>query len=156
MPHLTGSLARMGYGVVAVGSDLSYYQQRIDSITDYEVIRLDENGLICSCHPGAEQLPGSPASEIVGRPVSIFYTEEDIAAGRLEQELYTARETGRCEIEGCRVRKDGSRFWASVSITPIRDREGALVGYVKIARDLTERREQLLAMAGDEQMLQAM
>src|SRR2546430_207466 len=147
MPHLTGSLARMGYGGVAVGSDLSYYQQMIDSITDYEVIRLDENGLICSWHPGAEQLTGYTASEIVGRPVSIFYTEEDIAAGRLEQELYTARETGRCEIEGCRVRKDGSRFWASVSITPIRDREGALVGYVKIARDLTERREQEQLMA---------
>ncbi|OLB66019.1 MAG: hypothetical protein AUI10_04285 [Actinobacteria bacterium 13_2_20CM_2_72_6] len=145
----------MGYGGVAVGSDLSYYQQMIDSITDYEVIRLDENGLICSWHPGAEQLTGYTASEIVGRPVSIFYTEEDIAAGRLEQELYTARETGRCEIEGCRVRKDGSRFWASVSITPIRDREGALVGYVKIARDLTERREQLLAAMGVEQMLEA-
>jgi rsbT co-antagonist protein RsbR len=145
----------MGYGGVAVGSDVSYYQQMIDSITEYEVIRLDENGLVSSWHPGAERLTGYTASEIVGRPVSVFYTPEDIAVGRLEQELRTAVETGRCETEGCRVRKDGSRFWASVSVTPIQDRDGSLVGYVKIARDLTERREQQLAALAVEQMLEA-
>ena len=145
----------MGYGGVAVGSDVSYYQQMIDSITEYEVIRLDENGLVSSWHPGAERLTGYTASEIVGQPVSVFYTPEDIAVGRLEQELRTAVETGRCETEGCRVRKDGSRFWASVSVTPIQDRDGSLVGYVKIARDLTERREQQLAALAVEQMLEA-
>jgi PAS domain S-box-containing protein len=145
----------MGYGGVAVGSDVSYYEQMIDSITEYEVIRLDENGVISSWHPGAQRLTGYTASEIVGRPVSVFYTPEDIAAGRPQQELSTAVETGRCETEGCRVRKDGSRFWASISVTPIRDRDGSLVGYVKIARDLTERREQQLAGLAVEQMLDA-
>src|SRR2546423_667275 len=145
----------MGYGGVAVGGDVSYYQQMIDSITDYEVIRLDENGVICSWHPGAERLTGYTASEIVGRPVSLFYLPEDIAAGRLEQELRTAVEKGRCETEGYRVRKDGSRFWAAVSVTPIRERDGSMVGYVKIARDLSERREQQLAALAVEQMLDA-
>jgi rsbT co-antagonist protein RsbR len=145
----------MGYGGVAVGSDVSYYQQMIDSITDYEVIRLDENGVIASWHPGAEQLTGYTANEIVGRPVSVFYLPEDIAAGRLEQELRTAVESGRCETEGYRVRKDGSRFWASVTVTPIRGRDGSMVGYVKIARDLSDRREQQLAALAVEQMLDA-
>jgi rsbT co-antagonist protein RsbR len=143
----------MGYGGVAVGGDVSYYQQMIDSITDYEVIRLDENGVVCSWHPGAERLTGYAAQEIVGRPVSVFYLPEDIAAGQPEQELRTAAETGRCETEGWRVRKDGSQFWASVVVTPIRDRDGSLVGYVKIARDLTDRREQQLAALAVEQML---
>ena len=71
----------MGYGGVAVGSDVSYYQQMIDSITDYEVIRLDENGIVASWHPGAERLTGYTADEILGRPVSVFYLPEDIAAG---------------------------------------------------------------------------
>jgi rsbT co-antagonist protein RsbR len=145
----------MGYGGVAVGSDVSYYQQMIDSITDYEVIRLDDNGVICSWHPGAEQLTGYTANEIVGRPVSVFYLPEDIAAGRLQQELRTAVEKGRCETEGWRLRKDGTRFWASVSVTPIRDRDGSVVGYVKIARDLTDRRDQQLAALAVEQMLDA-
>jgi len=145
----------MGYGGVAVSGDVSYYQQMIDSITEYEVIRLDENGIICSWHPGAERLTGYTANEIVGQPVSVFYTPEDIAAGRLEQELRTAVEKGRCETEGCRVRKDGSQFWASVVVTPIRDREGSVVGYVKIARDLTGHREQQLAALAVEQMLDA-
>jgi PAS domain S-box-containing protein len=145
----------MGYGGVAVGGDVSYYQQMIDSITEYEVIRLDEHGVVCSWHPGAERLTGYTAAEVVGRPVSVFYLDEDIAGGRLEQELRAAVETGRCETEGWRVRKDGSRFWAAVTLTPIRDREGSLVGYVKIARDLTERRDQQLAALAIEQMLDA-
>jgi len=145
----------MGYGGVGVSAELSYYQQMIDSITEHEVIRLDDKGVVCSWHPGAERLTRYAADEIIGRPLSVFYTEEDMVANRMEQELRTAAELGRCETEGWRVRKDGTRFWATVTLTPIRDGHGTLVGYVKIARDLTERREQLLAAQAVEQMLDA-
>src|SRR5689334_16873011 len=121
----------MGYAGAVVSDELSYYQQMIDSITEYEVIRLDGQGVVQSWHPGAERLTGYTAEEIIGRPVSVFYSQEDIAGGRMDQELRSARETGRCDTEGWRIRKDGSRFWASVSLTPIRT-DDAVVGYVKV------------------------
>src|SRR2546423_1594992 len=131
----------MGYAGAVVSDELSYYQQMIDSITEYEVIRLDGDGVVQSWHPGAERLTQYTAEEIIGRPVSVFYLREDVASGRMEQELRTARDNGRCEAEGWRVRKDGSRVWASVSLTPIRT-HGDVVGCVKVAGDLSERREQ--------------
>jgi len=120
--------------------DLSYFQQMIDAITEYEVIRLDLDGRICTWHPGAEQITGYRADEVLGRPVTTFYTAEDIASGLAERELETAAVQGRFETEGWRVRKDGSRFWASVVLSPIRDATGVVRGYVKITRDLTERK----------------
>jgi PAS domain S-box-containing protein len=120
--------------------DLSYFQQMIDAITEYEVIRLDLDGRICTWHPGAEQITGYRAGEVLGRPVTAFYTAEDLASGLAERELETAAAQGRFETEGWRVRKDGSRFWASVVLSPIRDASGAVRGYVKITRDLTERK----------------
>jgi PAS domain S-box-containing protein len=120
--------------------DLSYFQQMIEAITEYEVIRLDLDGRICTWHPGAERLTGYRADEILGRPVTAFYTVEDIASGLAERELETAAVQGRFETEGWRVRKDGSTFWASVVLSPIRDATGAVRGYVKITRDLTERK----------------
>jgi rsbT co-antagonist protein RsbR len=131
----------------------SYFRQMIDSITDYEVIRLDEKGFVRSWHPGAQRLTQYTAEEIIGRPLTTFYTPEDIASHRAEEELRAAAETGRCEAEGWRVRKDGSRFWSSAVVTPIRDRAGAVEGFVKVARDLTERREQELALRGVQQMV---
>ncbi|HLL64188.1 MAG TPA: PAS domain S-box protein [Micromonosporaceae bacterium] len=131
----------------------SYYRQMIDSIADYEIIRLDEKGIICSWHPGAERMTQYTAEEVLGRPVSVFYTPEDVADGRAESELRAASETGRCELEGWRVRRDGSQFWASVVLAPIRDQTGGVVGYVKVARDLTERRNQEAALRGVQQMV---
>src|SRR2546423_534531 len=127
MPHLTGSLARMGYGGVAVGSDLSYYQQMIDSITDYEVIRLDENGRVRWWSPGARRLKQYTEEEVLGRHVSMFYTEDDKRAGLADREMATAAQNGRFETEGWRVRKDGSRFWAHIVVRPIPDQSGELV-----------------------------
>src|SRR5947208_1043422 len=132
----------MGYAGAVVSDELSYYQQMIDSITEYEVIRLDDNGIVQSWHPGAERLTQYTAEEMIGRPVSVFYPPEEAASGRVEQDLRIARDTGRCETEGWRLRKDGSRFWANVTLSPIRDSTGELLGYVKVARDLSERREQ--------------
>ena len=120
--------------------DLSYLQQMIDAITEYVVIRLDLDGRICTWHPGAEQITGYRADEVLGRPATVFYTAEDIASGLAERELETAAVRGRFETEGWRVRRDGSRFWASVVLSPIRDAAGAVRGYVKITRDLTERK----------------
>jgi rsbT co-antagonist protein RsbR len=145
----------MGYGGVAVDIDLAGYQQMIESITEYEVIRLDQHGVVRTWHPGAERLTGYTAEEAIGQPVTIFYTEEDLAAGGLETELRTAADEGRYETEGFRVRKDGSRFWASATLTPIRDAHGSVAGYVKVVRDLTERRDQQLAAIAVEQMLDA-
>jgi PAS domain S-box-containing protein len=131
----------------------AYFSQMIDSIVDYEVIRLDEKGTICSWHPGAQRLTQYTAEEIIGKPVTVFYTEEDIRDGRVDIELQTAAEAGRYETEGWRVRKDGSQIWVSVVLTPIRDVIGSVVGFVKVAVDLTEQREQNLALRAVQQML---
>jgi PAS domain S-box-containing protein len=113
----------------------------LDAITDYKIIKLDVRGSVETWNRGAEAITGYRADEVVGQPVSIFYTEEDRSAGLLDQELRTARETGRFEYEGWRVRKGGERYWASVALAPIRDAAGNLTGYVKVASDITERRE---------------
>lgn len=126
----------------AVTTDLSGFRQMIDSITDHEVIRLDPEGRVCSWHIGAERLTGYLADEILGRSLAVFYSPEDVTAGQPERELEAAMRDGQCETEGWRVRKDGTRLWASVVLSPIRDQNGRLEGYVKIARDLTDRREQ--------------
>src|SRR5947207_1183130 len=131
----------MSYGDVAVASE-STYRQLIDSIVEYAVIRLDTQGTVRGWNPGGERLLGYSSGEIIGRPFGGFYTEDDVRAGQAEKELRTAVRDGRCEVEGWRVRKDGSRFWASVVISPIRESDGELIGYVKVARDLSERREQ--------------
>lgn len=139
----------------AVVTDLTGFGQMIDAILDYEVIRLDLEGRICSWHPGAERLTGYRAEEILGHPLQTFYPSEDIASGLVEHELGTAARDGRFETEGWRVRKDGSRFWASVVLTSIRDEDGLTRGYVKVACDLTERRQQELALRSAQQMLEA-
>jgi PAS domain S-box-containing protein len=123
-------------------------QLLIASITDCAVYALDSGGRIATWNPGAERIKGYAPSEIVGRHVSVLYTSEDRKAGLPEQQLRAAAD-GHYETESWRVRKDGTRFWASVVITPLRDGRGAFLGYAKVARDLTERRkaeEHALAM----------
>ncbi|WP_051809070.1 PAS domain S-box protein [Actinoplanes subtropicus] len=139
--------------VVAVGDEPAHFRQMIDSIVDYEVIRLDEKGVISSWHPGAQLLTQYTAEEAIGKPVTLFYTEEDIVEGKADAELRAAAETGRYGTEGWRVRKDGSQFWASVVLTPIREPGGTVTGFVKVTADLTEQREQTLALRAGQQML---
>ncbi|MDP3175923.1 MAG: PAS domain S-box protein [Phenylobacterium sp.] len=112
----------------------------IDSITDYAIYMLDVDGRVTSWNPGAQRFKGYAASEIIGEHFSVFYTEEEREAGVPSEALRTAANEGRFEREGWRVRKDGSHFWAHVVIDPIRDPSGALVGYAKVTRDLTERK----------------
>jgi PAS domain S-box-containing protein len=111
----------------------------VDSVTDYAIFMLDSDGCVVSWNSGAERIKGYAASEIIGRHFSCFYTEEDRAAGVPDRGLRTAAQEGRFEAEGWRVRKDGGRFVASVVIDAIRH-EGALIGFAKVTRDVTERR----------------
>ncbi|MDN7178545.1 PAS domain S-box protein [Caballeronia sp. SEWSISQ10-4 2] len=101
---------------------------------------LNPEGFISSWNAGAERFKGYVADEIIGQHFSVFYTEEDRRNGRPARALQTAREQGKFEDEGWRVRKDGTRFWASVVVDPIRDHSGELIGFAKITRDITERK----------------
>jgi len=113
----------------------------VDGVVDYALYMLDPNGIITNWNAGAERIKGYTADEIVGQHVSRFYTPADRAAGRPLHGLHQAATTGRFESEGWRLRKDGSRFWANVVIDAIRDEDGTLVGFAKITRDITEKRE---------------
>jgi PAS domain S-box-containing protein len=116
------------------------YRLLVEAVTDYAIYMLNVDGIVSSWNPGARRFKGYEEAEIVGQHFSRFYTPEDRATGLPERALAAAREEGKFEGEGWRVRKDGGRFWASVIIDPIRNRQGDLVGYAKITRDLTERK----------------
>ena len=126
---------------LASQSDDGRYRLLIEAVTDYAIYMLDSKGIVTSWNPGAARFKGYLAKEIIGQHFSRFYTEEDRANGLPALALETARTEGKFEHEGWRVRKDGTRFWAYVVIDPIRGDQGQVVGYAKITRDLTERRE---------------
>ena len=113
----------------------------VQSVTDYAIYMLDPTGLVSSWNPGAERFKGYAAQEIMGEHFSRFYSEQDREAGIPRNALETAKREGRFEAEGWRIRKDGSRFWASVIIDAIRNEGGELIGFAKVTRDLTEKRE---------------
>jgi PAS domain S-box-containing protein len=112
----------------------------VESVKDYAIFLLDPNGVVATWNIGAQRIKGFRADEVVGRHFSLFYPDEDIRAGKCEMELERAVLDGRCEDEGWRIRKDGTRFWANVVITVLRDSSGTTVGFAKVTRDLTERR----------------
>ena len=116
------------------------FARLVDSVFDYAIFVLDPSGKISSWNPGAQQLKGYLADEIIGKHFSIFYTAADLATDKPGYELSVASKVGRFEDEGWRVRKDGTRFWANVIITRLLDDDGQLIGFGKITRDLTERR----------------
>ena len=113
----------------------------VESVADYAIFMLDPSGRIMSWNRGAERLKQYRADEIIGQHFSRFYPAEDNAAGKPQRELEIAMAEGRVEDEGWRIRKDGSRFWALVVITALYDASGKFVGFAKVTRDLTERRE---------------
>jgi PAS domain S-box-containing protein len=110
-------------------------------VQDYAIFLLDPTGHIRTWNKGVEKLKGYKPDEIIGKHFSTFYMKEDIDAKKPEKELEIAIQFGRAEDEDWRVRKDGSRFWASVVITALYDDEGTLVGFAKVTRDLTERKQ---------------
>jgi PAS domain S-box-containing protein len=113
----------------------------VESVQDYAIFMLDPSGLVASWNVGAENIKGYRSQEIIGQHVSRFFSAEDVERREPERELELAVNEGRFRDEGWRIRKDGSRFWASVVITALRDRQGKLVGFSKITRDLTERKQ---------------
>ena len=113
----------------------------VQSVVDYAIFMLDPTGVIRSWNAGAARMKGYAADEIIGQHFSSFYTPEDRAAGVPQRALATALSEGKFEAEGWRLRKDGTRFWASVVIDPIRDETGTLRGFAKVTRDITERRK---------------
>jgi len=125
----------------------------VQSVTDYAIYMLDAGGHVASWNAGAQRIKGYLPNEIIGEHFSRFYTPEDFDAGVPKRALETARETGRYEAEGWRVRKDGTRFWASVVIDAIRDDDGELIGFAKITRDMSEKREAQLRLEESREQL---
>ena len=130
---------------------IDQYQRLIDSIEDYAIFMLDADGMVRSWNRGANIVNGYSTAEILGKHFSVFYPPDLVAQGLPARELKTAAEVGRFEGEGWRLRKDGSRFWANIIIGRMVDAGGRLVGFSKIARDLTERREQELRLRHSEE-----
>jgi PAS domain S-box-containing protein len=119
--------------------DARRLQFLVDGVIDYALYTISLDGLVASWNSGARRLKGYEASEIIGKPYATFYTPEDRDRGLPDQALATAARTGRFEMEGWRVRKDGSRFWALAVLDAIHDEDGNLIGFAKITRDMTER-----------------
>ena len=141
-------------GVVADPAD-QQFRLLVSSVTDYAIYLLDGAGRVASWNAGAERIKGYRADEIVGRSFSQFYTPEDRAQGLPEQTLSQARREGRFQSEGWRLRKDGSRFWAMVVIDTVRNDAGEVIGFAKITRDISERREMEQRLRESEERMRA-
>jgi PAS domain S-box-containing protein len=125
--------------------------QMMDSRGDYAIFMLDARGCVASWNKGAHHIKGYSGEEIIGQDFSVFYTTEDRASGKPKRDLDIAVRDGRFEEEGLRVRKNGSTFWGNIVLTAVRDRTNTLAGFVKVTRDLTERRgAQERAVANDQ------
>ncbi|HEY7060223.1 MAG TPA: ATP-binding protein [Chloroflexota bacterium] len=124
----------------ASNRQIDLFHLLVESVRDYAIFLLDPQGHIRSWNAGAQRIKGYTADEIIGKHFSIFYQPPEVRSGKPPYELQVAAEEGRYEEEGWRVRKDGSLFWASVTITALRAPDGELVGFAKVTRDLTERK----------------
>src|SRR2546423_9963713 len=134
----------------------SIYQTMVEAVRDYAIFLLDPAGYIATWNEGAERLKGYSADEIIGQHFSVFYPKEAIEIGHPQRELQIATAEGRFEEEGWRIRKDGTAFWANVVITAVRDDSGELIGFAKVTRDLTERRNaEVRAIADARRVAQA-
>jgi len=138
---LSAELVRADVATLAEQQGSDIFRLLVQDVRDYAIFILNPDGIVASWNEGAERIKGYRADEIIGRHFSTFYTAEAVAVDWPNEELRRAREIGRFEDEGWRLRKDGTRFWANVIITALRDSHGRLLCYAKITRDLTERRE---------------
>jgi PAS domain S-box-containing protein len=133
--------------------DAALYQRLVQSVVDYAIFMLDSEGHIASWNPGAERIKGYCTEEILGEHFSRFYTPEEREKRVPWKALETARNEGRFTAEGWRVRKDGTRFWAGVVIDPVKGDDGTIIGFAKVTRDLTERREAQIELEKSQQAL---
>jgi PAS domain S-box-containing protein len=137
----------------ALRSSEQQFRLLVQSVKDYAILMLDPEGRVVSWNEGAQRIKGYTAEEIVGRSFEVFYPAKALASGFPAHELETAARDGRFEDENWRIRKDGSRFWANVVITALRDSHGQLIGFSKMTRDLTGRRkteQQARALAAEQ------
>jgi PAS domain S-box-containing protein len=132
-------------------SEEQRFRLLIGSVTDYAIYMLDSQGHVATWNPGAQRFKGYKAEEIIGQHFSRFFTPEDLASELPARALRIAAREGRFEAEGWRVRKDGTRFWANVVIDQIRDEQGKLLGFAKITRDVTDKKEREQALFESEQ-----
>lgn len=132
---------RPGSPIDTEGMTGELLQLLVATIRDYAIIFLAPDGSVLTWNSAAQRLKGWTSEEIIGQHFSRFYPPEDVASGKTATELRVAAQEGRFEDEGWRVRKDGTRFWANVVITALRDKSGELRGFGKVTRDLTERRQ---------------
>jgi formate hydrogenlyase transcriptional activator len=147
---------RFGAGNQEIVPGEAQFRALVASVKDYAIFMLDPKGRVSTWNPGAERIKGYAAEEIIGQHFSRFYPPEDVAQAKPDRELETAAAEGRFEEQGWRVRKDGSRFWASVVITAIRDENGELHGFSKVTRDFTERKKTEDALHLSEQRFRAL
>ncbi len=131
------------------------FQLLVQAVHDYAIFMLEPDGRIRTWNAGAQRIKGYKASEIIGKHFSCFYPREDISAGKPHRELEIALRDGRVEDEGWRLRKDGSKFWANVIITALKDAEGKLIGFGKVTRDATERMLAERALEDSQRKLQS-
>jgi PAS domain S-box-containing protein len=127
------------------------FQTLVNAVFDYAIYMIGADGLVATWNSGARRFKGYEADEIIGRPYATFFLPDDRAAGLPDRILRTAAEEGKFEGEGWRLRKDGTRFWAHAVVDAIRGEDGTLIGYAKITRDLTDRREAERALFESEQ-----
>jgi PAS domain S-box-containing protein len=138
-------------GFASVGSADDRFQLLVNAVTDYAIYMLDADGRIATWNPGARRFKGYEAEDVIGENYARFFTEEDREARLPQRQLEIAAREGRFEAEGWRVRKDGSRFWAHVVLDTVRRPDGELIGFAKITRDVTAKRESERALWESEQ-----
>src|SRR5262249_54602452 len=138
---LAAEIAERKQGEEALRRSEERFRLLVEGTTDYAIFLLDPEGRVVTWNAGAERIKGYRAEEIIGEHFSRFYPPEVIDRGWPAEELRRAAAAGRFEDEGWRVRKDGSRFWANVILTALRDEAGRLRGFSKVTRDLTELRQ---------------
>jgi len=143
-------------GTHEVRSNEERFHQLVDSVIDYAIFMLTPAGLVASWNAGAERIKGYRAEEILGKHFSIFYPEQDARAGKPARELEIAAREGRYVEEGWRVRRNGERFWAHVTITALRDPDGSINGFAKVTRDVTELRQANEALRQSEERMRLM
>lgn len=138
---ITRDITEKNEAAEALRESERHFRLLVSGVTDYALYMLDPNGIVTNWNAGGQRIKGYLPEEIIGKHFSAFYSSADQTAGRPARALKHALEHGRYEEEGWRVRKDGTFFWASVVIDPIRDDENRLIGFAKITRDISERRE---------------